>query len=101
MLIPGYAVNSSSEENHDFALVAEPLTPVDDAATPAESVTDDAEPTPEKAEAAAEQSSRPTQGEMPFAMVHGKAYTQLPQDLYIPPDALEVFLEAFEGPLDL
>jgi segregation and condensation protein A len=43
----------------------------------------------------------PQQSEMPFAMVHGKAYTQLPQDLYIPPDALEVFLEAFEGPLDL
>ncbi|MBE8717597.1 segregation and condensation protein A [Cellvibrio polysaccharolyticus] len=43
----------------------------------------------------------PVQGEMPFAVVHGKAYTQLPQDLYIPPDALEVFLEAFEGPLDL
>lgn len=44
---------------------------------------------------------RPQQGEMPFAVVHGKAYTQLPQDLYIPPDALEVFLDAFEGPLDL
>nr|WP_075187980.1 ScpA family protein [Teredinibacter haidensis] len=43
----------------------------------------------------------PEQGEMPFAMVQGKAYTQLPKDLYIPPDALEVFLEAFEGPLDL
>lgn len=41
------------------------------------------------------------QGEMPFAVVEGKAYTELPQDLYIPPDALEVFLEAFEGPLDL
>lgn len=41
------------------------------------------------------------QGEMPFAVVEGKAYTQIPQDLYIPPDALEVFLEAFEGPLDL
>ncbi|HDZ09907.1 MAG TPA: segregation/condensation protein A [Pseudohongiella sp.] len=38
---------------------------------------------------------------MPFAYVAGKAITQLPQDLYIPPDALEVFLEAFEGPLDL
>lgn len=35
------------------------------------------------------------------AMVHGQAYTNLPLDLYIPPDALEVFLEAFEGPLDL
>ncbi|MCW8193313.1 segregation/condensation protein A [Proteobacteria bacterium 005FR1] len=38
---------------------------------------------------------------MPFAIVHGQAYTELPKDLYIPPDALEVFLEAFEGPLDL
>ncbi|WP_406566474.1 segregation and condensation protein A [Aestuariirhabdus haliotis] len=41
------------------------------------------------------------QGEMPFAVVQGKEMTALPQDLYIPPDALEVFLEAFEGPLDL
>jgi segregation and condensation protein A len=41
------------------------------------------------------------QGEMPFAFVAGKAMTDLPKDLYIPPDALEVFLEAFEGPLDL
>ena len=43
----------------------------------------------------------PAQEEMPFAMVHGEAITELPQDLYIPPDALEVFLDAFEGPLDL
>jgi len=43
----------------------------------------------------------PQQGEMPFAIVRGEAYTQLPKDLYIPPDALEVFLDAFEGPLDL
>ena len=42
-----------------------------------------------------------TQEEMPFAFVAGKAMTDLPKDLYIPPDALEVFLEAFEGPLDL
>ncbi|MGK0338891.1 MAG: segregation and condensation protein A [Candidatus Azotimanducaceae bacterium] len=41
------------------------------------------------------------QGEMPFAMVEGEPMTQLPLDLYIPPDALEVFLDAFEGPLDL
>nr|WP_288355703.1 ScpA family protein [uncultured Pseudomonas sp.] len=34
-------------------------------------------------------------------MVYGEALTELPVDLYIPPDALEVFLEAFEGPLDL
>ena len=38
---------------------------------------------------------------MPFAIVQGQPYTQVPKDLYIPPDALEVFLEAFEGPLDL
>ena len=41
------------------------------------------------------------QGEMPFAVVMGQAITELPRDLYIPPQALEVFLEAFEGPLDL
>jgi len=38
---------------------------------------------------------------MPFAIVEGEPITQLPRDLYIPPYALEVFLEAFEGPLDL
>ncbi len=37
----------------------------------------------------------------PLARVGGEPYTRLPQDLYIPPDALEVFLETFEGPLDL
>ena len=41
------------------------------------------------------------QAEMPFAVVDGMPITELPQDLYIPPDALEVILEAFEGPLDL
>ncbi|WP_037508583.1 segregation/condensation protein A [Spongiibacter tropicus] len=44
---------------------------------------------------------QPQQGEMPFAIVQGKPLTELPKDLYIPPEALEVFLEAFEGPLDL
>lgn len=43
----------------------------------------------------------PGQREMPFALVKGEAVSEMPQDLYIPPDALEVFLEAFEGPLDL
>src|SRR5712672_3899915 len=43
----------------------------------------------------------PEQGEMPFAIVNGEPVTQMPRDLYIPPQALEVFLEAFEGPLDL
>jgi len=41
------------------------------------------------------------QEEMPFALVRGEPLTELPHDLYIPPDALEVILEAFEGPLDL
>lgn len=45
--------------------------------------------------------ARPAQSEMPFAIVDGEAYTELPSDLYIPPEALEIFLEAFEGPLDL
>jgi segregation and condensation protein A len=43
----------------------------------------------------------PKQDEMPFGLMYGKAITKLPNDLYIPPDALEVFLEAFQGPLDL
>lgn len=50
---------------------------------------------------AQEVAERPAQGEMPFAVVDGEPVTQLPQDLYIPPYALQVFLEAFEGPLDL
>jgi segregation and condensation protein A len=45
--------------------------------------------------------AQPEQVEMPFAMVNGEPFSQLPRDLYIPPQALEVFLEAFEGPLDL
>ncbi len=44
---------------------------------------------------------KPTQDEMPFALVSGEPLTVIPKDLYIPPDALEVILEAFEGPLDL
>ncbi len=36
-----------------------------------------------------------------FALLYGEPLFAMPQDLYIPPDALEVFLEAFEGPLDL
>ncbi|MBC7984697.1 MAG: segregation/condensation protein A [Candidatus Obscuribacterales bacterium] len=43
----------------------------------------------------------PQQNEMPFAMVDGEPLTEMPRDLYIPPDALQVFLDAFEGPLDL
>ena len=40
------------------------------------------------------------QKEMAFAFVEGEALTEAPKDLYIPPDALEIFLETFEGPLD-
>jgi segregation and condensation protein A len=41
------------------------------------------------------------QQELPLALVDGQPITDMPQDLYIPPDALSVILEAFEGPLDL
>jgi segregation and condensation protein A len=60
-------------------------------------------PTPDKDPHLTEEAAggNPAQGEMPFAVVEGEPVTQLPQDLYIPPHALEVFLEAFEGPLDL
>ena len=51
--------------------------------------------------AKARQESAGRQEELPFAFVAGQAMTDLPKDLYIPPAALEVFLEAFEGPLDL
>ena len=43
----------------------------------------------------------PQQTPTPLAVVQGQPVIELPQDLYIPPDALEVFLETFEGPLDL
>jgi len=49
-----------------------------------------------------QQNQSQEQQEMPFAIVQGTAITSLPKDLYIPPDALEVFLaESFAGPLDL
>ncbi len=43
----------------------------------------------------------PEEGETYIARIRGEPLLQLPEDLYIPPDALEIFLEAFEGPLDL
>ena len=48
-----------------------------------------------------QETQTPQQAEMPIALVLGERVTELPRDLYIPPDALRVFLEAFEGPLDL
>lgn len=55
----------------------------------------------ESASSESTDATHPAQSEMPFAVVQGKAFTEMPKDLYIPPDALEVILEAFEGPLDL
>ena len=59
------------------------------------------ETVPEAEAAPAPAASHPQQQEMPLAVVLGQPVLQIPQDLYIPPDALEVILEAFEGPLDL
>ncbi len=87
---PEREVGSDSE----FALSGEPAAAVE---SPPES---DGE-TAESADPVSVESHSPEQAEMPFAIVQGKAVTELPKDLYIPPDALEVFLEAFEGPLDL
>ncbi|MDB5899232.1 MAG: segregation and condensation protein A-like protein [Ramlibacter sp.] len=57
---------------------------------------------PELAESAAGQRGMPqVVDQVALARLYGEPLFALPQDLYIPPDALEVFLEAFEGPLDL
>jgi segregation and condensation protein A len=45
--------------------------------------------------------AEPVQQPLPLAFIHGQALLEKPEDLYIPPDALELILEAFEGPLDL
>ncbi|MFD2368306.1 segregation and condensation protein A [Pseudoduganella sp. GCM10020061] len=50
---------------------------------------------------AAEAGAAPGEPAVAFAKLYGEPLTRLPQDLYIPPDALEIFLETFEGPLDL
>ena len=68
-----------------------------DAQSPADQAIPPSDPSP----AAAVCEAQPQQGEMPFAIVMGQALTELPKDLYIPPQALAVILEAFEGPLDL
>ncbi len=51
--------------------------------------------------AAQEETKTPVQQPLPLAFINGEAVIERPQDLYIPPDALEVILETFEGPLDL
>ena len=47
------------------------------------------------------ETTAPVQQELPLAIVQGEQVTAFPEDLYIPPDALEVILDSFEGPLDL
>lgn len=64
-------------------------------------MTDDLAPQASEPTGPSNGSTHPQQHEMPLAIVHGQPVLQIPQDLYIPPDALEVILEAFEGPLDL
>ncbi len=69
----------------DLKMVVSNPAPAAPGGTPARAVTEDP----------------PEQVEMPFATINGEPITALPHDLYIPPQALEIFLEAFEGPLDL
>ena len=64
-------------------------------------MTESEQPIAVEAPAHPEHPSTPRQQEMPLATVLGQPVLQIPQDLYIPPDALEVILDAFEGPLDL
>jgi segregation and condensation protein A len=71
------------------------------AATCEDSVAGESEVAPDADEGTAGEVMGVGQAEMPFAIIEGEPLTQLPMDLYIPPHALEVILDAFEGPLDL
>lgn len=84
----------SESDNSVTALADQPLPEANEAVPPASDL-------PQHSLLARARQEGAQQGELPFAFVAGKAVTDLPKDLYIPPDALEVFLEAFEGPLDL
>jgi len=114
------SVNLSTETDIQQASASEPVTAMDVTATTMDATATDLDISTAKSEDATNLGLKdealtttsessvnslaepsPTQGEMPFAVVEGKAVTELPKDLYIPPDALEVILEAFEGPLDL
>ena len=96
------ATSASAEAGGDLAVesATDPRETEAPVAAEAETSSPDQDASPQGSAEAALQGP-PRQGEMPFAMVEGKAFTDLPSDLYIPPDALEVILEAFEGPLDL
>lgn len=56
---------------------------------------------PAELASAAANSQTPSAASQPVARLYGEPMLEYPKDLYIPPDALEVFLERFEGPLDL
>ncbi|PVZ71645.1 segregation and condensation protein A [Pelagibaculum spongiae] len=95
-----------SEENPDTDLAA---ANVDIAENTLQPEVDQADPQSDlKADSTAGQPAdthadgeQAVQQELPLAFVNGEPMTAWPHDLFIPPDALEVFLEAFEGPLDL
>lgn len=89
--------SQEQQEQEAQQQAADHAAPETAAETASETVADQ----PETAAAAEPEAAAPLQAEMPFAIVQGQAITELPKDLYIPPDALEVILEAFEGPLDL
>lgn len=79
-------------------VTSESLPSADDSASPANKIKQSLlEDSPKKLN----NKEKYQQGELPFAVVMGESVTDIPGDLYIPPDALRVFLEAFEGPLDL
>jgi segregation and condensation protein A len=82
-----------NETTHDAPAAIEPESEADRALA--------AEILAEAPAAPTEGEVKPEQQEMPFAIVDGEPLTEPPKDLYIPPQALKVFLEAFEGPLDL
>jgi len=86
------------ENNADNATEESVMNESSEALAHVEAVATDADAT---VEAQSGHAGSSKQQEMPFALVQGEPMTQLPLDLYIPPDALEVFLEQFEGPLDL
>ncbi|MFT7418499.1 MAG: segregation and condensation protein A, partial [Reinekea sp.] len=92
---------SSAQPSSDESSIERPAAPValfteDDAPIPAKRLS-----AKEQALNLLRQRAMAEQTEIPFAVIDGQAMMQIPIDLYIPPDALEVFLDAFEGPLDL
>lgn len=85
-----------SEIEHNEAEILEPM-PTDAQADSEASIESDVS----TQDAGSGSQLPPQQEEMPFAIVQGQPLTEIPKDLYIPPDALEIILEAFAGPLDL